>query len=455
MTFDSSVTISWRTLTLAAGLALTACASNQGTPALPAANEVAPQVVTCPKELPSGVRCLGGRDSAGAHYLIAIPARWNQTLLLHAHGGPSLRPSDPERITEDLVRWKALVSAGYAWAGVSFTKAGFQVRSAAADVERLRGIFHQHVAQPRRTILHGQSWGAGVAIQAAESATARHKYDAVLLTSGLVAGGSVSYDFRLDLRAVYQAICANHPRADEPDYPLWQGLPVGASLTREALATRARECLGLGVEPARRSAEQARRLRALLAAVAIPESSVLAHLSFATFNFQHLSHIDFRGRSVLSNAGVKYRTTEDDPTLNSRVQRYGADPSALREFARDSDPQGTIDLPTLSVHAISDPQVFVEQQSAYRDRVEASGRSHRLLQVYTRHAVHSYLSDETYVAALAAMEQWLDSGRRPTPTVVADICSALPAPWRKGGCQFAPTFQPDSLASRVPPRVKP
>jgi len=48
----------------------------------------------------------------------------------------------------------------------------------------------------------------------------RPPYDAVLLTSGVLAGGTRSYDFRLDLRVVYQAVCGNHPRPDEAQYPL-------------------------------------------------------------------------------------------------------------------------------------------------------------------------------------------------------------------------------------------
>ena len=54
-------------------------------------------------------------------------------------------------------------------------------------------------------------------------------YDAVLLTSGVLGGGTRSYDFRLDLRVVYQALCNNHPRPDEPAYPLWMGLPANST----------------------------------------------------------------------------------------------------------------------------------------------------------------------------------------------------------------------------------
>ena len=122
------------------------------------------------------------------------------------------------------------MKAGYAWAGSTFRQAGVEVRAAADDTERLRKIFVDHVAAPHRTLLHGQSWGASLVAKSAEMfATAlggRLPYD-VLLTSGVLGGGSQSYDFRLDLRTVYQALCNNHPLPDESVYALWQGLPQG------------------------------------------------------------------------------------------------------------------------------------------------------------------------------------------------------------------------------------
>lgn len=37
-------------------------------------------------------------------------------------------------------------------------------------------------------------------------------YDGALLTNGVLAGGSRGYDYRVDLRVVYQYYCRNHPR---------------------------------------------------------------------------------------------------------------------------------------------------------------------------------------------------------------------------------------------------
>ena len=133
----------------------------------PASFEAAPTTSACPADVPANTRCLAGKDSTGAHYLIAMPEKWNKMLVLHAHGGPALGVSRATRVEADLTRWTAMVKAGYAWAGSSFS-GGVAVRAAAEDTERVRRIFVTHVAQPRRTILHGQSWGAGVAAVGAE-----------------------------------------------------------------------------------------------------------------------------------------------------------------------------------------------------------------------------------------------------------------------------------------------
>ena len=56
----------------------------------PVAAEAAPTAATCPTEVAAVARCLSGKDSAGAYYFVAMPMTWNNTLVLHAHGGPEL-----------------------------------------------------------------------------------------------------------------------------------------------------------------------------------------------------------------------------------------------------------------------------------------------------------------------------------------------------------------------------
>lgn len=429
---------------------LAACAS---APPSPPPKEPAPQPLACPAGLPEGTRCLGGRDSAGAHVLIAVPPAWSGVLVLHAHGGPLLGEPRPERAVEDLQRWAVMVKAGHAWAGSTFRQGGVEVRAAAEDTERLRRIFIDHVAQPRRTVLHGQSWGASVAAKGAEMYPGRagaRPYDAVLLTSGVLGGGTRSYDFRLDLRVVYQHLCRNHPRPDEPAYPLWRGLPEGSTMTPADLAARTRECLGLGLPAAQRTPEQAARLKALAAVIRIPESSVQGHLNWATFHFRDIADKRSGGRPVFGNIGVVYQGSGDaalDAAINAAAPRYAADPAAVRAFAEDTDPTGRIPVPVLSLHAVNDPVAFVELQHTFRQTMQRAGRGDALAQVYTEHAEHSYLTDALYVAAVKQLLAWADGGPRPTPaSLAADGC---------GGCRIVGDFEPLPLERRVPPRQRP
>ncbi|MDC6168048.1 hypothetical protein [Paucibacter sp. XJ19-41] len=437
-------------LALALILALLAACAHQTPPVA----ETAPQPRACPAGLGAEIRCLGGQDSAGAFYLIAMPGDWNGRLLLHAHGGPFLGAPTMKRVEEDLQRWSIMPRAGYAWAASSFRQGGVAVTAAAEDTERLRGIFVRHMAKPKLTILHGQSWGAGVAARGAELFTAGKPYDAVLLTNGLLAGGTRSYDFRLDLRVVYQYLCNNHPRPDEPQYPLWMGLPAGASLTTAELAQRTRDCLGLGRPAAERSAEQAHRLKTIVDVIRIPERSVQSHLNWATFHFQDIATKRTGGGNVFGNIGAVYRGSSDDQALNAGVLRYAADPAAVARFGADADPRGRIPVPVLTLHGINDPTVFVELESVWADTMASAGRADGLVQTFTADSDHSYLSDASYVAALDALQAWVEQGRKPMPAAVAEACRLAQARF-PSSCRFQPDYRPAALESRVPARRRP
>lgn len=430
------------TLLLTAALGLSAC---QTAPVPPP--ETAPVVATCPQGVPEGARCWRGVDSAQADYLLVRPADWSGVLVVHAHGGPTLEKPGARRNDEDINRWAITVRAGHAWAASAFRQGGVAVRSAAEDTERVRRIFVQHVAQPRRTLLHGQSWGAGVAAKAAEMFP--RSWDGVLLSSGVLGGGSRSYDFRLDLRVVYQALCGNHPKSDEPAYPLWMGLPAESTLTRQALAARVDSCLGVRKPAAQRTPEQAARLKTLTEVIRIPERAVIGHLNWATWHFQDIA-LHRSGGNVFDNQRVRYTGSADDAALNAAVLRYAADPQAQARFAADTDLTGHIRVPVLSVHGIDDATAFVELEHVFRQTMERAGRGANLVQTFVRSDQHSHLGDATYPPLFDALLAWVEQGDKPTPASVAARCAAGAARW--GPCAFDVGFTPQPLETRVAPR---
>lgn len=447
-------------LALAAMTCLTACGGSDDVrgPAASAKDETPPHITACPAGVPATVTCYGGQDSQGAYYMIAKPANWSGILVMHAHGGPDLGAPSMERAQEDLTRWSIMPRAGYAWAGSTYRQGGVEVRAAAEDTERLRGIFREHVGKPTRTILHGQSWGAGVAAKGAEMFTretvGERPYDGVLLTSGVLAGGTRSYDFRTDIRVVYQYLCQNHPRPNEPQYALNLGLPAGVTMSNAAIAARVNECLALDKPAAQRSAEQKLKIDTLVKVIKIPESAIQSHINWGTRHFQDISANRTGGASPFGNVGAVYTGSTDDAALNAGVLRYSADPAAYAKFAQDTDPTGKIPVPVVSTKWISDPTAFVELDAYFLQVMTRGGSADRLVQTFTTTGTHSYISDPTYPTLMNALLQWVEQGRKPTAASIASACAGQEAQFG-AGCAFATDYYPQALETRVSARTRP
>src|SRR5262249_36164425 len=149
----------------------------------------------------------------GAYVLAAMPNRWNGNLVVFAHGGPSLEPANAGSSKGDLAKYAVEVERGFGWVASSYRKEGYGVGMASADTDEARAFFISRLGKPRYTILHGASYGGLVAAKLIE--THANNYNGAFLNSGLVSGSAVGYDFRADLRAVYQYYCKNLPRAGE------------------------------------------------------------------------------------------------------------------------------------------------------------------------------------------------------------------------------------------------
>jgi len=417
--------------------------------AFAAAGVFAQESAGCPDSAPQGVECRSGTDARGAPYLLAVPRGWNGVLVVFARDGPDLKPPVPERVADDLGQWTAFLKAGYAWAGTGYRHGGYDIAGAIEDLEGVRALFAARFGAPRRVVLHGQGWGANVAARAIE--VHPHAYDGALLTSGELAGARGA-DPRMDLRVVYQHYCRNHPRPDEPAYPLWMGLPPGESMTGAQVRVRFDECTGSNLPADARSAAQRRALASIVAATRIPERTLAAHLAWGTLVFADIVK-RLGGRNPFSTEGVRYAGTQDDAALNAGVARYRADAAARAELAAASDPTGRIEVPVLTLHGIGDPTAFVEHEAAYRAAVEAAGNGERLAQVFTAQAEHRALGAAEYSAALASLTAWIGGGKRPTPVEVAARCREFLARFAGESCRIDSGYRPPAWESRVYPRA--
>ena len=303
--------------------------------------------------------------------------------------------------------------------------------------------------------MHGQSWGGNVAAKVIELYNdvpgPVKNYDGALLTSGVLGGGTRGYDYRMDLRVVYEHFCKNHPRADEPQYPLWMGLPPDSKMRPADLRERVNECTGLQSPAAKRSEAQKRNLANILKVTRIPEKTLGSHLNWATFTFADIVHKRLGGRNPLSTDGVQYAGSDDDAALNRNAPRYRPDPAALAELAEDSDLTGRVTIPVLTLHAIGDPTAFVEHESAFREVYQRAGTTDRLVQTFSTEREHSYLSTPAYAALMASLMDWVDAGKKPDVRSVAALCPKMRDLYGDE-CRFDVNYRPQNYEDRVYPR---
>jgi alpha-beta hydrolase superfamily lysophospholipase len=397
-----------------------------------------PDTVTCPEAIAAIATCYTTKLDTGAYLLAAVPRNWNGNLIVFAHGGPGPIQPSPTYATGSLRRYGLEVKLGYAWIASTYRYLGFGVQQSADDTDQARQYFIDRFGKPKRIIIHGASYGGLVGAMLIERYGAN--YDGAFFNSGMLAGAIAGYQFRADLRAVYQYYCKNLPRAGEPQYPIWRGLLDEARMTLDELTARIDECTGVTKSAAVRTELQKKNLANILAVGAFRESVLIRHMQYGTFNFRDIANIT-HGKSPFSNMHSIYRGSDDDEALNRGAIRFESDAAGIAALRADAEPKAALAVPVMAIHSINDPQVSVSAEAFYRDLAKATGSANKLVQAYTDENEHTAQSDAEIAAALDSLMQWIESSTHPSPQAVAVACQNLRANLN-GYCRYRPDFEP-------------
>lgn len=397
-----------------------------------------PDTVTCPEAIAALAACYTTKLDTGAYLLAAVPRNWTGNLIVFVHGGPGpIQPSASYGMGS-LRRYGIEVKLGYAWIASTYRYLGFGVQQSADDTDHARQYFMDHFGKPKRTLVHGASYGGLVGAMLIERYGAN--YDGAFFNSGMLAGAVAGYQFRADLRAVYQYYCKNLPRAGELQYPIWRGLPAESGMTLDELTARIDECTGITKSATTRTELQKKNLSNILTVGGFRESVLIRNMQYGTFNFRDISNIT-HGRSPFSNVHSIYRGSDDDEALNRGVIRFEADAAGIAALRADAEPKTALAIPVMAIHSINDPQVSVNAEAFYRDLAKATGSANMLVQAYTDENEHTAQSDTEIAAALDSLMQWIVSGTHPSPQSVAAGCENLRVNLT-GPCRYHPDFEP-------------
>src|SRR5258705_13970003 len=127
-----------------------------------------PDTTACPKEVADIATCYSAKLGTGAYLLTAMPKDWNGNLIVFAHGGPGPIPPSASYSMGSLARYSIEVKRGFAWIASSYRYLGYGVQQSADDTEDARKFFVERLGKPKRTIVHGASYGGLVGAELVE-----------------------------------------------------------------------------------------------------------------------------------------------------------------------------------------------------------------------------------------------------------------------------------------------
>lgn len=382
-----------------------------------------------------------GSTDGGAFYKIVVPDHWNGDLVIWNHGF-SLAPPAPVTDLGPLAELQ--LSERYAVAASSYQQAGWALFKTKNDLQNLVGVFKEKFGTPNKVFLTGGSLGGLVTVAAIEDAHIGNVAGAFPFC-GAVAG-SRNWDAALDLRLVYDAVCADMPGAAIPGGA--EGLPPHASFTQTNLGLAVHACTGILAPPAYRTPAQKEHLKKILDTLLIPENFLLTDMGYATFGMSDLVHDPRKlsGKIGTGNVGVDY----DDPAINALIERVSPNPGAANRLGKNYTPTGKVGKTKIvSLHTDKDGLVVVENEGEYAMKVPERNLTTAI--VVEGAPTHCGFTQAELVAGWESLRGWVGGAPQPTAAGIQATCLAISPPF-SGPCRIDPDFDILDMDWRIRPR---
>lgn len=400
----------------------------------------------------------GGTDMTGeidgAPYRLVVPASWNGTLIIYAHGyrdkadHPGETDDRNPDVSPDSALEAFLLGQGYALAGSAYKDNGWAVEEGYVDSLNLVQFFKDNVAIPNRILFFGVSMGTVIGFKSAETTTV---YDGFLCACAVASGSQKIWDGAGDLLVAYDAVFGMLPSwgtpgdvRDDIDFET-EVLPKVGLEVNNAANFPAFEFIrlvtgipGRGLNPP----SPPNFFPAWVATDMFFTTEARSELerragNSITQNLDRNYDLTAAERTYLMGLGVSSQQI-DDWLAAMNNQRVFSSPQASRDYLKaNSDYTGKIMSPVLTIHTIIDPLVTVTQESVYKDIVYNAGRlppfirirnspggvlrprslltrRDLLYQTYTDANGHCNFTGEQLIAAITALDNWVATKTRPT-----------------------------------------
>jgi hypothetical protein len=368
----------------------------------------------------------------GAPFRIRVPENWNGTLLVFAHGyrDKADHPGEVDNRNADIAPSAALeaplLAQGFALAGTAFKDNGWAIGDSMQDTKNLAVFFRANIAKPDHTILWAASVGTVGALKSMEQFDGI--FDGSLCLCAVGAGATRVWDNGLPAYLAYDVIFgvpAAWGTVGEVRNDLNFDTEVVAKLAPEV------------TNPANFPAFEFIRLVAGTPGRGITPPPppafypgwVLTDFFFLTEaraelqrraggpyvqNLDHNYSLTAAERAYLAGLGLPTPVVDGWLAQMNARRDIAADPSARNYVRNNTDFNGKIRKPVLTLHTAIDPLVVVPNENAYAETVAAANRQDLLFQTFTNANGHCNLTGPQILTAVGAIDLWVRTGVRPT-----------------------------------------
>ncbi|HKP81995.1 MAG TPA: hypothetical protein VJT69_08250 [Pyrinomonadaceae bacterium] len=368
----------------------------------------------------------------GAPYRIRVPEVWNGTLLIFAHGyrDKADHPGEIDNRNADVAPSAALeaplLAQGYALAGSAYKDNGWAIGDAILDVKDLAVFFRENVAKPQRTILVAASLGTFVGYKSMEQFGGI--YDGALCLCSAGAGATRLWDSGVPLYLAYDVVFGI-----PPSWGTVGEVRNDIDFDTEVLAKLAPELSNIANFPK----FEFIRLVAKNPGRGItppPPPGFFPGWALTDFFFVTEARAELQRRAggpIVQNLDQHYELTNAEkaylagiglPTpvvdawlaqMNARTD-IEAKQSARNYVRNNTDFNGKIRNPILTMHTIIDQLLVVANESAYAELNASAGKEELLFQTYTTGVGHCNFTGPQVLTAIGAIDAWVRTGVRPT-----------------------------------------
>ena len=426
------------------------------------------------------VECTGDLD--GAAYEIALPEKWNGTLLLYSHGYRQAQAAPPDfespsTAAEPAPGWsggqrevgQALLDKGYAIAGSAYASNGWAVAEGVEAGERLHDFFVARVGKPNRTYVWGDSLGGLITQVIAERNP--DWVSGVAPMCGVLAGPVLNLDLALDV--AYSVKTLIYPELKLTGFASWDEAVQNWEGAYEAVVAAGEDVSGgvpkilitaaLVDAPTKTKTYDGSTITSQVEARA---EALLTAVGYATYGRYDIE--ERFGGNPSGNDGVDYATriSPEERDLIETVsagstdrlltqladgERVSADGAAREAFAASGTPTAVVKDPTLTMHTAADPLVLAQNETVFADRAYAANkRTDDLVQLSTvapasysaeagapYGAGHCNFTAQQRTGVISLLDGWVREGRVPGAAAITAAFSGdesvtqafNPGPW--------------------------